>query len=126
MPFKVSDLNKPNIAGQYWPMYDYAERYIKGKYLMAMSLVVMLTEIITMLKSFKQIENFLLSIERSWSVVYACVLILGLWILGLSLCNMVQYSQMSLKYHNLGTAMLYTIYSPDFLVYRPEFNLALF
>jgi hypothetical protein len=61
-PFEVSKLRNPEVADQYWPMYDYAQRGSIANYCMTMSLVVMFTEIIIMLKSFKVIENFLLSI----------------------------------------------------------------
>lgn len=83
---------------------------------MTLSLVIMLTEIITMLKSFAIIRNFLFSIERSWNVVYAIILIIGLAIFGLSLCNMALFGSLNLGFNNIGTAMLYTVYAPPYLI----------
>jgi len=108
-------LENDEILLNYWPTYSYAEKVLKAQYCMTLSLVVMLTEIITMLKSFVNIRNFLLSIEKSWSVVYAMILILGLAIFGLSICNMALYGSSNLGFNNIGTAIIYTLYAPPYL-----------
>jgi len=95
-----------------------------GRFLLSLSMVVMLLEILTMFKPFPLIGNFLLSIEKSWNFVYAFMLITFSILFGVSLCNMVLFGQYSLKYNNPMTSLLYTIYSPDFLVWREEIVLS--
>ena len=75
----------------------------------------MLTELITMLAYFRKVKYFLESIEQSWNVVYAMILIMSLCLSGLTMFNMVQYGFSNLKYNNFGTAFLYSIYDPAFL-----------
>ena len=110
------NLETDEVMLKYWPTHSYATKVLKSQYCMTLSLVIMLTEIITMLKSFAIIRNFLFSIEKSWNVVYAMILILGLAIFGLSLCNMALFGSQNLGFNNIGTAMLYTVYAPPYLI----------
>jgi len=43
------------------------------------------------------------------------ILILGLAIFGLSLCNMALFGSTNLGFNNIGTAMLYSIYASPYL-----------
>jgi hypothetical protein len=43
------------------------------------------------------------------------IIIMGFCLCGLSLFNMAQFGFTNLKYNNIGTALLYSIYDPVFL-----------
>ena len=82
-------------------MHDLATQYRTMLFLESLSLIVIFTNILTMLKHFRWVEFFLDSVIHSLRIALSFTIIFVATLIGLAICCMTLYGNESLRYSTI-------------------------